>query len=153
MRSSLSIIGLALALLGAGIAGYLTFEYARGSSPICAFVQGCDVVAESAYARVAGIPTPAFGLGMCLVLAVLYGVRLLSPPPQQVERVFRAASLVLTIAGTGVSAWLTYVELYILHTICSWCLASAVTVTLLFAVAVADLLLTGKDAEKATESP
>ena len=153
MRSYLPAVGLALALLGAGIAGYLTFEYARGSSPICAFIKGCDVVAESAYARVGGIPTPAFGLGMYLVLAVLYGVRLLSPPPEQVERVFRAASLVLTIAGTGISAWLTYIELFVLHAICSWCIASAVIVTLLLAVAAADLLLRDKTTEKAPDSP
>ncbi|MBI2164830.1 MAG: vitamin K epoxide reductase family protein [Chloroflexi bacterium] len=36
-------------------------------------------------------------------------------------------------------AWLTYVELYVLHAVCIWCVVSAATVALLLAVAVADL--------------
>jgi len=37
------------------------------------------------------------------------------------------------------SAWLTYLELGVIHAICIWCVTSAVIVTLIFLVSVADL--------------
>jgi uncharacterized membrane protein len=98
------------------------------------------VVAQSAYAGLWGIPTAAFGLIMYLSLGVLYSVRLFSPPPATVEGAFRLAALALTVSGTGVSAWLTYVELYVLHAVCVWCVVSAVVVTLLLFVAGTDAL-------------
>lgn len=149
MRRLLPATGLALALLGVGVSGYLTIEHGRGASPICAFGQGCQVVAQSTYADLWGIPTAAFGLGMYLVLAVLYGVLLASLPPPRVEMAFRWVALVLVLAGTGVSAWLTYVELYVLHAVCIWCVVSAGAVTLLLALAVGHIL----SAQPAARSP
>lgn len=131
--------GLGLSLLGAGVAGYLTVEHGGGASPLCVFGQGCQVVAQSTYAQIGVVPTAALGLAMYLALAVLYGVRLVSSLPGRVERFYQGAGLALALAGTGVSAWLTYVELYVLHAVCIWCVVSAATVALLLAVAVADL--------------
>ena len=67
-------------------------------------------------------------------------LRLAFPPPQRVQQTFRITALVLTFVGTSISAWLTYIELYMLHAVCNWCVISAVTVALLLAVAVAELL-------------
>lgn len=152
MRPSLPATGLALALLGVGVSGYLTVEHGRGASPICAFGQGCQVVAQSTYADLWGIPTAAFGLLMYLALAVMYGVRLSAPPPGRVEQAFRGTALALSFVGTGVSAWLTYVELYVLHAVCFWCVVSAGAVTLLLAVAVADLLSSRRAASVSVEA-
>jgi uncharacterized membrane protein len=137
---ALPAVGLTLSLLGAGIAGYLTVEHGRGASPICGFGQGCEVVAQSTYASLGGIPTAAFGLLLYLSLGVLYGVRLFSPPPATVEAAFRLATLGATAAGTGVSAWLTHVQLYVLHAVCVWCAVSAAIVTLMLVVAAIDVL-------------
>ena len=136
----LTAAGLALSLLGAGISGYLTVEHGQGAGPICVFGQGCEVVSQSTYASLWGVPTAAFGLLMYLSLTVLYGVRIFASPPLQVEQAFRIAATAVILAGTGVSAWLTYVELYVLYAVCIWCVASAAIVTLLLAAAVADLL-------------
>jgi uncharacterized membrane protein len=54
----------------------------------------------------------------------------------------RAISIVLVAeAAVGVlfSAWLTYLELGVIHAICIWCVTSAVIVTLILVVSVADL--------------
>ena len=51
-------------------------------------------------------------------------------------------SLVLTAeAAVGVlfSAWLTYLELRVIHAICIWCVTSAVVVTLIFLTSALDL--------------
>ena len=41
----------------------------------------------------------------------------------------RFAGAVMALAGSGFSAWLTYVELFELDAICQWCVASAVIMT------------------------
>jgi uncharacterized membrane protein len=54
----------------------------------------------------------------------------------------RAISIVLVAeAAVGVlfSAWLTYLELGVIHAICIWCVTSAVIVTLILLVSVADM--------------
>ena len=45
-----------------------------------------------------------------------------------------------TVAAIGVlfSAWLTYLELAVIHAICIWCVTSALIVTVIFVVSVAD---------------
>ena len=42
--------------------------------------------------------------------------------------------------GFGFSAYLTYVELFRIHAVCQWCVASAVLMTALAALTVARLL-------------
>ena len=143
-RSYLPLAGLALCLVGAAVSGYLTIEHGRGASPICAFGKGCEIVAQSAYASVGRIPTSAFGLLMYLTLGVLYLVRLLAAPPARVDRAFRLAALALVFIGVGTSAWLTYVELYVIHAVCIWCVTSAIVVSLLLVLAVPDLLIAGQ---------
>ena len=51
-------------------------------------------------------------------------------------------SKVLAIASGGgfvFSAWLTYLELFVIHAICQWCVISAIIVTTIFIFAVIDL--------------
>ena len=38
-----------------------------------------------------------------------------------------------------VTLWLTYLELFVIHAICMWCVVSAVIVTILFVIALLDL--------------
>jgi uncharacterized membrane protein len=135
------LAGLGLCLIGAAVSGYLTIEHGRGASPICAFGKGCEIVAQSAYASVGRIPTSAFGLLMYLTVGVLYLVRLVAAPPARVDWAFRLAVLVLVFIGAGMSAWLTYVELYVIHAVCIWCVTSVIVVGLLLALAVPDLLI------------
>jgi uncharacterized membrane protein len=46
----------------------------------------------------------------------------------------------LGVATTGLifSAWLTYLELFEIHAICQWCVISAIIVTVIFLVSLAD---------------
>ena len=49
----------------------------------------------------------------------------------------RFAGAFLGIAGTGFSAYLTYLELFVINAICQWCVASAIVMTLLTCVVLA----------------
>lgn len=52
----------------------------------------------------------------------------------------RLLGALLGLVGFGFSAYLTYVELAVIDAVCQWCVASAVTMTLLGAVLVARAL-------------
>jgi uncharacterized membrane protein len=48
------------------------------------------------------------------------------------------ALLILTGWGVVFSAWLTYLELFVIHAICRWCVVSAVIAVALFGLAIMD---------------
>ena len=53
----------------------------------------------------------------------------------------RGSVALVTLSGWGVlfSAWLTWLELFVIHAICTWCVVSAVIVVLIFVVSLLDL--------------
>jgi uncharacterized membrane protein len=115
-----------LAVAGIAVAGYLTWVHYADVDPICAGGSGgCEKVQASDYAELAGIPVALLGL-------VGYGAILASlAVPGDAGRFVGA---LLSLAGFGFSAWLTYVELFEIDAICQWCVASAVLMTALAAV-------------------
>jgi len=121
----------AVALAGLGIAGYLTAVHYAGGTPACAIAHGCATVQQSRYAELAGVPVALLGLlGYAGVLASL----------ARDGEGARTVTAFLSLAGFGFSGWLTYVELARLDAICSWCVASAVCMTLLAVLSVARVL-------------
>jgi uncharacterized membrane protein len=51
------------------------------------------------------------------------------------------AAILAVLAGTGVlfTVYLTYLELFVIHAICRWCVASGVIILAIFIVALLDL--------------
>ena len=118
-------IGVALA--GLGIAGYLTTVHYAGGTPVCAVAHGCATVQQSDYAAFAGLPVAVLGLlGYVAILGSL----------ARDGETWRTAAAFLSLAGLGFSAWLTYVELGVLHAVCIWCVGSAICMALLAAVTI-----------------
>jgi uncharacterized membrane protein len=121
-----------LALLGVGIAGYLTYVHYAGLEPFClAGGGGCETVQSSRWAELAGIPVAVLGLaGYVLILASL------ALP----EELGKTVAALLALVGLGFSAYLTYRELFTIHAICQWCVASAIVMALLAVVSIVRLL-------------
>lgn len=122
-----AVVGV-LAVVGLGIAGYLTYLHYAGDSPYCiAGGGGCERVQESEYAKVAGIPVAALGL---LAYAALLVTAFVSGPT--------AAAVGAAIALTGVafSGWLLYAQLVLIDAVCQWCVANDVVITLIAVAAV-----------------
>jgi uncharacterized membrane protein len=118
---------LAFALLGAGIAAYLTYVHYSGAQIACTAGQSCAKVQTSQWSTLAGVPVALIGLvGYLAILAFLVG-------PDREES--RLVILGLTMTGSGFSAYLTYRELFSIHAICEWCVSSAVIMTFLLAAA------------------
>lgn len=126
-----------LTLLGILVAGYLSWVHLAGSKALCAGVGQCDVVQASAYAKLLGIPVAYLGLGMYLAVAGLLAARARLPRAQ--AEMALLAQFCLLLFGVLFSAWLTYVELYVIYAICPYCVTSALLTLLLFGAAARDL--------------
>jgi uncharacterized membrane protein len=130
----------ALAVAGIAISGYLTYTHLANATVICTGLHSCDYVQQSEYATIAGIPIAFFGL--LLYVAILAGavVALRS------LRLASTAGLVIfgcALAGLLYAAYLTYLELFVLHAICIWCVASAITTTAIFILSLLRELVPG----------
>jgi uncharacterized membrane protein len=116
------------AVLGLAIAAYLTYVHYADINPACTAGTSCVKVQTSEWSDLAGVPVALLGLiGYVGILASL----LLSDREET-----RLATLGLTVVGLGFSAYLTYRELFSIHAICEWCVASAVILSILFIGAV-----------------
>ena len=124
VRAAWRHAALVAAIAGAGISAYLLVEYLNDSGGICLTGSGCDEVRLSAYSHILSLPVPLYGLAFYLVAAwvawrSLGSAPLLGVPP----RVVLAG---LGAAGIAVSAVLTGLEAFVIHSFCTWCLAQAV---------------------------
>jgi uncharacterized membrane protein len=129
---ALRLASAALALVGIGIAGYLTYVHYAGLDPVCVGGGGgCERVQSSRWAELAGVPVAV--LGVAGYVAILASLALPEEPG-------RTAAAFLALAGFGFSAWLTYLELFEIDAICQWCVASFVVMTALAAVSVVRVL-------------
>jgi uncharacterized membrane protein len=114
------------------IAAYLTWIHYADAPAVCVGGGGgCDRVQASDYAQLAGVPVALIGLvgyGSLLAAFTLRGPRA------------SLAAAFLALVGFGFSAYLTYVELFVINAICQWCVASAALITALAAIAIARYL-------------
>ncbi len=125
-------ISIALAVAGLLVAAYLTYSGLSDSDALCRPGGGCDRVRQSAYAEVLGVPVALIGvLGYLGILAVLLFEKSVQFFTSQGPMIIFGLSLI----GFLYSLYLTYLELFVLFAICPYCVASAVIMTLIFALA------------------
>jgi uncharacterized membrane protein len=118
-----------LALLGVGVAGYLTaLKLGDNQAFLCRDGSGCDIVQASRYSLLAGVPTALWGAALYLVIAVLAAL------PRTARR--WQAAFMLASAAVAFSLYLTYLSLFVIGATCPYCLASGVIAVLLLVVMV-----------------
>jgi len=115
--------------LGILVSGYLAAKRLTGGGLACTRWAQCDVVNNSMYAKIYGVPVSFIGLAGYLVLLLLAIAALRTSGTTQ--RQILLVSFLLALGGVGFSIYLTYIELFVIEAICSWCLASAVLIALL----------------------
>jgi uncharacterized membrane protein len=127
----LRLAAIVLAVLGLGVAAYLTYVHYEGVRPVCGLGGNCEKVQTSEWSKLAGVPVALLGLlGYAAILGSLFVDR---------EEALIAGALI-ALVGFGFSAYLTYRELFTIDAICPWCVASAIIMTLLAIVTTARLL-------------
>lgn len=115
--------------LGIYVSGYLVTKRFSGGSLACTRWAQCDVVNNSVYSQLYGVPVCVIGLGGYLLLLGLALAALFMVGRRQ--RHILLLSFLLALGGVGFSAYLTYLEIYVIEALCAWCIASAVIITLL----------------------
>jgi uncharacterized membrane protein len=134
-----------LSLAGVAVAGYLTYVHWFDKSIVCVGLSSCAEVAESDYAWIAGIPVAFLGLlGYVALTAVsVFWLRV----GERFDIWPLLAVWGMSVAGVAYSAYLTYVELFVIDAVCIWCITSAAIMTVVFLVATGALLTLGRDSD------
>jgi uncharacterized membrane protein len=112
-------IAAVLTLVGLADATYLTASHFSGETVTCVGTMGCSDVLGSAYAKIGNVPLAAFGI---VAYFTAFSAAVLAAFG------FARARAVLMIAVGAMfltSLWLLYVQAFVLHAFCSYCLLSA----------------------------
>ena len=117
LRVAIAIV----ALVGVGIAAYLTSVHYAHTAPICTS-GGCEKVQRSSYAELYGIPVAVLGL-------VAYVLLLAAVAWHGANAALAGAFVALT--GAAFSAYLLWAQLARIHAICVWCVGNDVVMATL----------------------
>lgn len=120
-----------LSLAGLAEATYLTVQFLSGETVVCAGSTGCFEVLGSPYARIAGIPVAAFG---ALAYFCAFSFAIFTVFGYRRARTFFSLTVCAMFAST---LWLLYVQAFVLHAFCRYCLFSAAIIFFLTGIVVA----------------
>ena len=117
-----------VSLVGLGDAIYLTIQDLTGASLRCTIISGCSEVLSSKYAHIGSIPLASVGAGAYFTvfsLAILAGFG------------YKFARPLLTLM-VGLmfltTLWLIYLQAFVIHHFCQYCLLSAAVTTILLII-------------------
>jgi uncharacterized membrane protein len=114
-----------LAILGLAVSAYLGMVETNEVSAVCGPVGDCNAVQQSAYAELFGIPIGVLGIiGYALLLAGWIVARLVHGRMADLIVAGMAAGAFL---GVCFSAYLTFLEPFVIGATCMWCITSALT--------------------------
>ena len=126
-----------LALVGLFVALYLWLHALGFGGPIKCGTGGCDTVQTSPWAVLLGLPVAFYGVVGYFAIFVVSLVAL--RPAALLERKWSVVLVGLATMGVLFTAYLTYLELFVIHAICRWCVGSAVIITVIWLVALVAL--------------
>jgi uncharacterized membrane protein len=136
--AKLPLLAALVALCGVAEAIYLTVHHYTGEQVPCSIVAGCEQVLTSSYAEIWGIPLAAFGAlayfaAFSLAVLAAFGNRLM-------WKVFGIQVVLMAIF----TAWLVYLQAFVIAAFCQFCLASAAITFTLFIIFLASKFLRSK---------
>jgi uncharacterized membrane protein len=124
---------LVLALVGIAVAFYDSYAIYNHQPLWCPPpIDGCNIVADSPYARIFGLPLGYFGLVFYVYMFGLVALLAFDP----FSRGLRLGTLLYALIGISLTAGFLYIQVTYIHAFCIYCLISAVA-TLLFFIAAA----------------
>ena len=127
----------ALALAGIFISLYLTLYKLGVIGELTCSIGSCETVNTSKWATILHLPVAAWGL---LFYAEVFVISLVGTMPRfENERILSVLLVAEAAVGVLFSAWLTYLELAVIHAICIWCVTSACVVLAILLVSISDL--------------
>src|SRR4051812_7702141 len=124
-----------LALFGLADGIYLTVEHLTGRTVECIASSGCQEVLASKYAAFGPVPLAAIGAAAYFTAFSLAFLAALGYPKSG------ALFSLLIAAMFATTLWLFYLQAWVLHAFCVYCLFSAGVTTTLVIIAIVNALL------------
>ena len=138
MRSRrIAIVAIVVACFGLADSGYLTIKHLQGSYIRCG--DDCSAVLGSKYAEgIAGVPLAGFGAiaYITLIVAAIFAAR----GSALGRQVLAVMAMLMALA----SLWLIYLQAFVIHSFCKYCLASAGACFTLAGLVLIERLLASK---------
>ena len=138
LQNFLYIVAALASLFGLIDAIYLTVQHLTGQNVECIASVGCETVLASHYAAIGRVPLAAIGAAAYFAsfsLATLAAFR---------HAHAREFFLGLIANMFAVTCWLLYIQAFILHAFCDYCLLSAGLVGVLAVIAIAIFFIARK---------
>lgn len=123
----LPFVFLIVSALGFADATYLTVKHFLGTPVPCSILHGCEIVLNSKYSIIYGLPTAMLGALFYLTVMILSAIYLETKKIIILRLIFYTATF-----GFLASLGFVYIQLFILKSICLYCMGSAITSTTLF---------------------
>jgi uncharacterized membrane protein len=125
-----------VALAGLFVATYLALYKLGVIGTMSCSVGSCEAVQLSRWATLLGLPVATWGVGY---YALVFALTMAGIQQRFADsRGLSLALVLLTAWGLIFSVWLTYLELFVIHAICQWCVVSAVLAGALFVICFLD---------------
>ncbi len=136
MIKKLSWASIFLALIGVLDSTYLFIYKISNNNAMCLGNGDCATVNASRYSVIYGIPVSLLG-----VLAYLAILALLIFEFRNIITKENSNLLIFGICLVGVifSAYLTYIEFFVIFAVCPFCILSAIVITILFIISIIKL--------------
>jgi uncharacterized membrane protein len=127
-----------LSVLGLGVALYLTYVETQNVAAVCGPVGDCNAVQASPFAKLFGfLPVGLLGaLGYVGLIVAWFVAR----SDGAYSRIAALLMFAMALFGVLFTIYLTYLELFIIHAVCIWCLSSAVLMSLVLILTVGPAL-------------
>jgi uncharacterized membrane protein len=122
------LITAVLSLIGLGDAIYLTVQDLTGQSLRCTIVSGCSEVLGSPYAHIGRVPLAVLG---ALAYFTVFSLSILAAFGYRLARPLLTALVGVMFVMT---LWLLYLQAFVIHHFCQYCLLSAAVTTALTAI-------------------
>ena len=130
----LSIYALVAAIIGALDAAYLTWVKLSHNEVLCTpGIGDCYTVNTSRYSELYGIPVAIFGLAAFLLIIAIILLELRLPIIAENSTL---AIFGISLIGVIYSAYLSYLEEFVIHAWCPYCVLSAIMMVVIFIVSL-----------------
>lgn len=127
----LYLIAALLSLIGLADSIYLTVEHLTGQTLRCTIISGCSEVLSSPYAHIGSLPLAALG---AIAYFTVFDLSILAAFGYRFARPLLGALVALMFLMT---LWLLYLQAFVIHHFCQYCLLSAAVTVTLTAIALA----------------
>jgi uncharacterized membrane protein len=126
-----------LSMAGLFVALYLLANKLGLTGPLVCGIGECATVQASKWSTVGPVPVSALGVAgyLALLVVCLAGLQ----PARRSSLAVGALLLSLAAVALAFSAWLTYLEAFVIRAWCQWCVISAILVICIFLAALPEL--------------